>query len=190
MRRIAVIDGARVVAQSRRQWRSAMRWLAAVPAERIDDSQCRTRPIRFLDGVHTERGEVNIGQLCRQAYGSEVALIGFATHSGTVAAASEWDAPMEIKTVLLAQIAKSIPWSISDGRGDVWEIARDQGCCAVSALVGRHALFHPIAAIAESGRGGGAALLFRAVHLRRERMASTRRLGYFRRRLPVGCSAD
>ena len=53
---------------------------------------------RFTD-MGTERGEVNIGQLCRQAYGSEVALIGFGTHSGTVAAASEWDAPMEIKTV-------------------------------------------------------------------------------------------
>ncbi|WP_409371646.1 erythromycin esterase family protein [Mesorhizobium huakuii] len=53
---------------------------------------------RFTD-MGAERGEVNIGQLCRQAYGSEVALIGFGTHSGTVAAASEWDAPMEIKTV-------------------------------------------------------------------------------------------
>jgi erythromycin esterase-like protein len=53
---------------------------------------------RFTD-MGTERGEVNIGQLCRQAYGAEAALIGFGTHSGTVAAASEWDAPMEIKTV-------------------------------------------------------------------------------------------
>jgi putative phosphoribosyl transferase len=46
-----------------------------------------------------ERGEVNIGQLCRERYGREVALIGFGTHSGTVAAAAEWDAPMEIKAV-------------------------------------------------------------------------------------------
>jgi len=36
-----------------------------------------------------ERGELNIGQLCRQAYGSQAALIGFGTHSGTVAAAME-----------------------------------------------------------------------------------------------------
>lgn len=53
---------------------------------------------RFTD-MGTERGEINIGQLCRQSYGSDVALIGFGTHSGTVAAASEWDAPMEIKPV-------------------------------------------------------------------------------------------
>ncbi len=46
-----------------------------------------------------ERGEINIGQLCRESYGSDAALIGFGTHSGTVAAASEWDAPMEIKEV-------------------------------------------------------------------------------------------
>lgn len=45
------------------------------------------------------RGEWNIGQICREAYGDEAALIGFGTASGTVAAASEWDAPMEIKTI-------------------------------------------------------------------------------------------
>lgn len=53
---------------------------------------------RFTD-MGTERGELNIGQLCRQHYGPDAALIGFGTYSGTVAAASEWDAPMEIKAV-------------------------------------------------------------------------------------------
>ncbi|WP_370640167.1 erythromycin esterase family protein [Aurantimonas sp. HBX-1] len=53
---------------------------------------------RFTD-MGAERGEINIGQLCRQAYGTDAALIGFGTHAGTVAAASEWDAPMEIKAV-------------------------------------------------------------------------------------------
>ncbi|MGO8245831.1 erythromycin esterase family protein [Rhizobium johnstonii] len=53
---------------------------------------------RFTD-MGMERGELNIGQLCRQAYGRDAALIGFGTHTGTVAAASEWDAPMEIKAV-------------------------------------------------------------------------------------------
>jgi putative phosphoribosyl transferase len=47
----------------------------------------------------TEHGELNIGQLCREHYGSKAALIGFGTHAGTVAAASDWDGPMEIKTV-------------------------------------------------------------------------------------------
>ncbi len=53
---------------------------------------------RFTE-MGMERGELNIGQLCRQAYGRGAALIGFGTYTGTVAAASEWDAPMEIKTV-------------------------------------------------------------------------------------------
>ena len=53
---------------------------------------------RFTD-MGRSRGEWNIGQLCREKYGDEVALIGFGTASGTVAAASEWDAPMNIKTI-------------------------------------------------------------------------------------------
>ena len=53
---------------------------------------------RFTE-MGTERNELNIGQLCRQSFGDDAALIGFGTHEGTVAAASEWDAPMEIKSV-------------------------------------------------------------------------------------------
>ena len=45
------------------------------------------------------RGEYNLGQLCRREFGEGAYLVGFGTHSGTVAAASEWDGPMEIKTV-------------------------------------------------------------------------------------------
>ena len=45
------------------------------------------------------RGEYNIGQLCRKEFGEQAYLIGFGTHSGTVAAASEWDGPMEVKNV-------------------------------------------------------------------------------------------
>jgi protein-L-isoaspartate(D-aspartate) O-methyltransferase len=45
------------------------------------------------------RGEHNIGQLCRKKFGEQAYLIGFGTHSGTVAAASEWDGPMEVKKV-------------------------------------------------------------------------------------------
>jgi protein-L-isoaspartate(D-aspartate) O-methyltransferase len=45
------------------------------------------------------RGEHNLGQLCRKAFGVQAYLVGFGTHGGTVAAASEWDGPMEIKTV-------------------------------------------------------------------------------------------
>jgi protein-L-isoaspartate(D-aspartate) O-methyltransferase len=45
------------------------------------------------------RGEFNIGQLVRQEYGDNAYLIGFGTDHGTVAAASEWGGPMEVKQV-------------------------------------------------------------------------------------------
>lgn len=55
------------------------------------------------DARHTEMGslrnELNIGQLCRQRFGQSAALIGFGTHTGTVAAASDWGGDMEIKRV-------------------------------------------------------------------------------------------
>lgn len=46
-----------------------------------------------------ERGELNIGQLCRQSFGDAAVLVGFGTDRGTVAAADDWDAPMRIKQV-------------------------------------------------------------------------------------------
>jgi protein-L-isoaspartate(D-aspartate) O-methyltransferase len=45
------------------------------------------------------RGEYNIGHLSRREFGDAAYSIGFGTNSGTVAAASEWDAPMEVKAV-------------------------------------------------------------------------------------------
>ena len=54
------------------------------------------------DSAATEmasRGEHNIGHLCRQEFGDNAYLVGFGTNSGTVAAASDWDGPMEIKKV-------------------------------------------------------------------------------------------
>lgn len=54
------------------------------------------------DSAATEmsaRGEYNIGHLCREEFGDAAYSIGFGTNSGTVAAASDWDGPMEIKTV-------------------------------------------------------------------------------------------
>jgi len=50
------------------------------------------------------RGEFNIGQLVRQQYGDAAYLIGFGTDHGTVAAASEWGGPMEVKQVQAAHI--------------------------------------------------------------------------------------
>jgi protein-L-isoaspartate(D-aspartate) O-methyltransferase len=46
------------------------------------------------------RGEHNIGQLVRERWGEEAALIGFGTHAGTVTAANDWDSPRKTKRVL------------------------------------------------------------------------------------------
>ena len=45
------------------------------------------------------RGELNIGQLCRERFDRDAALIGFGAHSGSVACASDWGGPMEIKRI-------------------------------------------------------------------------------------------
>ncbi|HEV2620974.1 MAG TPA: protein-L-isoaspartate(D-aspartate) O-methyltransferase [Frateuria sp.] len=56
------------------------------------------------DARHTEMGQVreelNLGQLCRQRFGRHAALIGFGTHTGTVAAADDWDEPMKVMDVV------------------------------------------------------------------------------------------
>jgi protein-L-isoaspartate(D-aspartate) O-methyltransferase len=55
------------------------------------------------DARYTDMGvireELNIGQLCRERFGDEAALIGFGTHAGIVAAASVWDGDMEFKPI-------------------------------------------------------------------------------------------
>jgi erythromycin esterase len=49
---------------------------------------------RFTDMAAA--GMVNVGQLARQRFGDDAAvLVGFGTHRGTVIAAEEWGAPME-----------------------------------------------------------------------------------------------
>ncbi|HEU4731692.1 MAG TPA: protein-L-isoaspartate(D-aspartate) O-methyltransferase [Kofleriaceae bacterium] len=50
------------------------------------------------DAAATEmaaRGEHNVGHLCRTAFGDGVYAVGFGTDHGTVAAAHNWDDPME-----------------------------------------------------------------------------------------------
>lgn len=64
------------------------------------------------DAAATEmsaRGEYNIGQLCREDFGTAVYSIGFGTNTGTVAAASDWDGPMQIKAVRPA-LERSYEW--------------------------------------------------------------------------------
>ena len=63
------------------------------------------------DARHTEmgasRGEINLGQLCREAFGEAAALIGFGTHAGRVAAAHDWGDDMEIM-----RVRPSLPGSV------------------------------------------------------------------------------
>ncbi len=46
------------------------------------------------------RGQHNVGQLCRQAFGDDAYLIGMGTHTGTVAAANDWGSAMEVMNVV------------------------------------------------------------------------------------------
>lgn len=46
-----------------------------------------------------ERGELNIGQLIREQNPTSTYNIGFSTYTGTVTAASDWDAPPQCKNV-------------------------------------------------------------------------------------------
>ncbi len=45
-------------------------------------------------------GEKNVGLFCRERFGRSAYLVGFGTDHGSVAAASEWNQPMEVKNIL------------------------------------------------------------------------------------------
>jgi erythromycin esterase-like protein len=48
-----------------------------------------------------EHGQLNLGQVVRERYApEETFLLGFTTHTGTVTAASDWDGPAELKSVV------------------------------------------------------------------------------------------
>jgi erythromycin esterase-like protein len=49
------------------------------------------------------RGELNIGQLCRERFDQGAVLVGLGTDRGTVAAASDWDEPMQVMDVVPAR---------------------------------------------------------------------------------------
>jgi protein-L-isoaspartate(D-aspartate) O-methyltransferase len=52
------------------------------------------------------RDELTLGQLVKEKFGESARLIGFGTHTGTVAAATDWDEEMEVK-----QVRPSLPGS-------------------------------------------------------------------------------
>ncbi|RFU24679.1 hypothetical protein B7463_g11654, partial [Scytalidium lignicola] len=54
------------------------------------------------DARHTGmryRGELNIGQLCRNEWKDQVTIVGTGTHTGTVAAADHWDGDMKVMPI-------------------------------------------------------------------------------------------
>ena len=83
------------------------------------------------------QGEFNIGELCRTAFDDDLVSIGFGTDTGTVAAASDWGADMQIKAVLPARTDSyehafrrtGIVRSLTDWRGndrrDLAELLRE-----------------------------------------------------------------
>jgi erythromycin esterase-like protein len=46
-----------------------------------------------------DQGELNVGQLVREYAGADAILVGFTTHTGTVTAAVDWEAPAELMRV-------------------------------------------------------------------------------------------
>jgi erythromycin esterase-like protein len=47
----------------------------------------------------SRQGELNIGQLARETYGTDAYAIGFTTYSGSVTAAQDWDGEAEQRRV-------------------------------------------------------------------------------------------
>jgi protein-L-isoaspartate(D-aspartate) O-methyltransferase len=45
------------------------------------------------------RGETNVGELCRERFAADCYSIGLGTDHGTVAAAADWEAPMQVMSV-------------------------------------------------------------------------------------------
>jgi erythromycin esterase-like protein len=75
-------------------------------------------------------GEFNIGELCRTAFGRAAVLIGMATDRGEVAAADNWDEPMQVKQVIPSRpdswehlfLRAGVPASLTDWRDEQNEL--------------------------------------------------------------------
>jgi erythromycin esterase-like protein len=79
------------------------------------------------------RGELNIGQLVRQAFPYQSRLIGFTTFAGTVTAASGWHLPAERKQVRPGMEGSYEHLFHQVGTADFWlDLTRDNP--AVEAL--------------------------------------------------------
>jgi erythromycin esterase-like protein len=77
-------------------------------------------------------GELNVGQLARQAYGREAVSAGFTTWAGTVTAASDWDLPAERKRVRPALEGSHEALFHEAGRGNFLLALRDDEALAAA----------------------------------------------------------
>ena len=73
------------------------------------------------------RGELNVGQLARQRYGGDVAIIGFSCFNGYVTAASAWGEPAERKLVRPARPDSYEALLHSVGMPQYWVDTTDAG---------------------------------------------------------------
>ena len=80
--------------------------------EHLDRQLPRTKVVVWEHNSHVgdaratemgSRGELNVGQLARQRYGTACRLVGFTTFDGSVTAASDWGGPAERMRVLPAR---------------------------------------------------------------------------------------
>jgi erythromycin esterase-like protein len=91
-------------------WNLRDRHMAETLGE-LDAHLSRRRPAKIVVWEHNSHvgdaratqmgdiGEWTVGQLTRERYGSQAALVGFTTHRRTVIAASDWGGPAERKRV-------------------------------------------------------------------------------------------
>jgi erythromycin esterase-like protein len=93
---------------SRASWNLRDQYMFETLKTLLDSRGSESRAIVWAHNSHignaavtemSSRGEFNIGQLCREEFGDRAYSIGFGTHTGTVAAASDWDGPMEQKRI-------------------------------------------------------------------------------------------
>jgi erythromycin esterase-like protein/predicted phosphoribosyltransferase len=80
-----------------------------------------------------ESGELNVGQLVREAFGSDAVLVGFTTFTGTVTAATEWDGPAHRRHVRPA-LAGSWEKLFHDAAGPRFLLPLRAGDALASAL--------------------------------------------------------
>jgi protein-L-isoaspartate(D-aspartate) O-methyltransferase len=81
------------------------------------------------------RGQTNLGELCRRAWGDGVYVVGFGTHTGTVAAARDWDEPMEVRQVT-PSVAGSYERVCHDGQLPCFLLALRRGQAAAGVREG------------------------------------------------------